>query len=932
MTTMNTKASQSRTGSVFQAFLAILAGVLLPDYNARADLSVAYSGSSDQAVIVSFFDRHTDGNNLVGTLQIQNISGTWVYIEQDLTSSPNPVALPYTIYLLGPDDIKTFPSLTFPQGSYLKLTVTTPIGLDFSQTSEKRTALQGALAVDLLTRGLLTFSLPPDAFDKPPVGEIVEPLLDTFVSTVSPIGELGVAIQDQSVSETFGAIAYMAADSQNVLNGLTGLLKNYVTADQIQNALGFFAEFINLPEKVALVTDLSARTFDAPPITWSRLDVVTRTQAPNLSSVSPTVLTTMPVPQTQQLSIHGSGLTSASSLVFTIGTATYPSRPERLQFIDANTLQYNIAVGGAVGTWSVRLANGTGSATFQVVAGTSGLYTITPLNGPHGSITPNSALAKAGGESQTFTAVSQDSTYTVDSWYVDGTAVPTTGNLFTLADIQAPHTVYVTFKPTVTTTQTGSLTVTLQPAGAVSAGAQWRVDGGSYRNTGDPATGLTPGSHTVSFKSVSGYTTPANQSANILANQQATANASYTMVTSPGMTLSVSTTAMAVGSGTGGGSFLVQSGGSGTLNWSANTSDIWLNILIPSGTISGLGGQNRLDFSFSQNSSAAPRTGTVTITANGASGSPQAVTITQGISTFYIIAISSQHGTVTKDPNFPAFPSGGVAVLTAVPDSGYQFNGWSGDITDSQNPIGVLMDGNKNITANFIRTYFLLTVSAQYGTVIKNPDQPGFTPGTVAELTAVPNNGYEFSGWSGDITDSQNPIGVLMDGDKSITANFTTGGKIPQAISFGPLSRQVFGDAPFALSASASSGLPVSFSVLSGPAILSGNIVTMTGAGLAVLRASQLGDATNAPAPNVDQVLLIAPGNNVISDTQRLANGVFTLRFYGYTGTNYVVKASTNLVNWQPVATNQISGLGYLEFIDTSSTNFDRRFYRVGAQ
>jgi hypothetical protein len=123
--------------------------------------------------------------------------------------------------------------------------------------------------------------------------------------------------------------------------------------------------------------------------------------------------------------------------------------------------------------------------------------------------------------------------------------------------------------------------------------------------------------------------------------------------------------------------------------------------------------------------------------------------------------------------------------------------------------------------------------------------------------------------------------------------------------------------------------LPVSFSVLSGPVILSGNIVTMTGAGLAVLRASQAGDATNAPAPNVDQVLLIVPGNNVITDAQRLANGMFTLRFYGETGTNYVVKASTNLVNWLPLATNQISGLGYLEFTDTSSTNYDRRFYWV---
>ena len=75
---------------------------------------------------------------------------------------------------------------------------------------------------------------------------------------------------------------------------------------------------------------------------------------------------------------------------------------------------------------------------------------------------------------------------------------------------------------------------------------------------------------------------------------------------------------------------------------------------------------------------------------------------------------------------------------------------------------------------------------------------------------------------------------------------------MPQAISFGALSRQVVGDAPFALSATASSGLPVSFSLLSGPAIVTGNVLTMTGAGLVVLRASQSGDATYAPAPNAD--------------------------------------------------------------------------------
>ena len=527
---MNAQPQRLRAGANHLLLLAILMALLLPTRSLWADLSVAYSGSSEQAVIVSFFDRQTVGSSLVGTLQIQNISGTWVYIEQDLTSSANPVAMPYTIYLLGPDAIKTFPSFTFSQDSYLKLVVTTPVGLDFTQASEKRTALQGALAVDLLTRGLLTFSLPPDAFDQPPVGQVIEPLLDNLIATVSPIGELAVAIQDRSATEVSSALLDIAADSTHVVNALTPLMQRYATADQVASSLGFFAELINLPEKAALVTDLSARTFGAPPVTWSRMDVASRTQVPSISSVSPTVLTTMPVPQTQALTVHGSGFTSASSLVFTIGTATYPSRPERLQFIDANTLQYNIAVGSAVGTWSVRLADGTDSATFQVQAAPSGLYTITPLSGPHGSITPSAALARAGGESQTFVATPQDPTFTVDTWYVDGVAVPATGNRFTLADIQAPHTVYVTFRVATVAGQTGSLTVSLQPAGAVTGGAQWQIDGGSYRNNNDIVTGLTPGAHNVSFKSVAGYTTPSNQSATVVSNQTASATGNYTPI------------------------------------------------------------------------------------------------------------------------------------------------------------------------------------------------------------------------------------------------------------------------------------------------------------------------------------------------------------------------------------------------------------------
>ena len=53
-----------------------------------------------------------------------------------------------------------------------------------------------------------------------------------------------------------------------------------------------------------------------------------------------------------------------------------------------------------------------------------------------------------------------------------------------------------------------ALQVTLQPAEAVSAGAQWRVDGGAWRASGAVVTGLTAGAHTVSFGAATGWIAP----------------------------------------------------------------------------------------------------------------------------------------------------------------------------------------------------------------------------------------------------------------------------------------------------------------------------------------------------------------------------------------------------------------------------------------
>jgi len=157
---------------------------------------------------------------------------------------------------------------------------------------------------------------------------------------------------------------------------------------------------------------------------------------------------------------------------------------------------------------------------------------------------------------------------------------------------------------------------------------------------------------------------------------------------------------------------------------------------------------------------------------------------------------------------------------------------------------------------------------------------------------------------------------------------------IPQTITFGPLSRQTLYDAPFPVSAAASSGLPVDLTIVSGPARMDGNIVTVTNKGLVILRASQPGNATYAPAANVDRSLVVAPGNNLITDAGRLPTGHFAFTFAGEFDRQYVVECSTNAspTGWMPLATNVVDGLGNLEFTDWLTTNRGQGFYRVKVQ
>ncbi|QMU28785.1 T9SS type A sorting domain-containing protein [Adhaeribacter radiodurans] len=78
-----------------------------------------------------------------------------------------------------------------------------------------------------------------------------------------------------------------------------------------------------------------------------------------------------------------------------------------------------------------------------------------------------------------------------------------------------------------------------------------------------------------------------------------------------------------------------------------------------------------------------------------------------------------------------------------------------------------------------------------------------------------------------------------------------------------PLITKSLGDSPFILSAQASSGLPVTFKLVSGPAILKNNNLTVTGVGKVIVKATQSGNATYAAAPEVTQTILVDPSSPV---------------------------------------------------------------------
>ncbi len=71
---------------------------------------------------------------------------------------------------------------------------------------------------------------------------------------------------------------------------------------------------------------------------------------------------------------------------------------------------------------------------------------------------------------------------------------------------------------------------------------------------------------------------------------------------------------------------------------------------------------------------------------------------------------------------------------------------------------------------------FSLDITAENGSIGFEPFALSFYKNSMVTLTATPDENYIFTGWSGDINSTDNPVHITMNRSKSITANFESDG------------------------------------------------------------------------------------------------------------------------------------------------------------
>lgn len=118
---------------------------------------------------------------------------------------------------------------------------------------------------------------------------------------------------------------------------------------------------------------------------------------------------------------------------------------------------------------------------------------------------------------------------------------------------------------------------------------------------------------------------------------------------------------------------------------------------------------------------------------------------------------------------------GSPITLTAQPQPGWNFGGWSGSLTGASNPATLALTGREVVTATFVPKPIQLVVNVSgRGKVTWSPNQRYFDGGEVVQFTATADPDWVFVGWTGALVGSETTKSLTMDSSKTVTARFAS--------------------------------------------------------------------------------------------------------------------------------------------------------------
>ncbi len=224
-------------------------------------------------------------------------------------------------------------------------------------------------------------------------------------------------------------------------------------------------------------------------------------------------------------------------------------------------------------------------------------------------------------------------------------------------------------------------------------------------------------------------------------------------------------------------------------------------------------------------------------------------------------------------------------------------------IVDIRNPASLTLVGTYN-TSSIVSG---VAVSGNYAYIAE--DTNGLQIIDVSSPTAPQRvGGYDTGGQAQDVTVAGNYVYVAS-GTNGLMI-FPSEIWFPQTITFDAVTNQHGTDGSIALQATSTSGLPVTFTLVSGPATVISNLFTWTNLGTITVRATQEGNSVTAAAAPVERTFQVMPHPLILG--MEAVQGQWTLAWPEALG-DCQLKSATNLVppvSWQPVQTEIITSNG----------------------